>query len=117
VTVDDTQATWVQQADDNAFSAEQLRDVREESFVEHLRLLDAPTEAVHGHALPCREELRELVNLVAERDPRRRLNLRHRRRHPHDSEPAAHGAGGGDEKANEEQRGDGRNGDGDDDHG
>ena len=116
MTVDDAQATWVQQADDDTFGAEQLRHVREESFVEHLRLLDAPTEAVDGHPLPCREELRELVNLVAERDPGRGLNRCRRRRQPHDSEPAAHGADRGDEKADEEQRGDGRNGDGDDDH-
>ena len=70
MTVDDAQTTRIEQADDDPFGTEQLGNVGEQALVEDLGLLDSPAEAVDGHPLPRREELRELVDLVAERDAR-----------------------------------------------
>ena len=53
---------------------EQLGHMSQKALVQDLGLLDAPAQAIHGDALPCRQELRELVHLVAKRDTRRRLD-------------------------------------------
>ncbi len=69
MTVHDAQTARVEETDDDPLSAEQLGDVGQEPRVQDLRLLDAPTEPINSHALPRRQELCELIDLVAQRDP------------------------------------------------
>ena len=70
VTVDDAQPTRVKQADHDPLRTEQVGDMGQQSGIKDFRLLDAATQTIVGHALPCRQELSELIDLVPQRDAR-----------------------------------------------
>ncbi len=69
MSVHDAQAVGVHEAYDDPFGSKQLGDVGEKALVEDLRLLDAAAQPVDRDALPRREKLCELIDLIAKRDP------------------------------------------------
>ena len=68
MSVHDTEALRIHKTDHDPVGGKQLRDVRKQSLVQHLRLFGPSAQPVERDALPRGHELREPVHLVAHRD-------------------------------------------------